>query len=497
MIRKVIVLGSGSAGLLAALTLKRRLPELDVEIVRDPAIGVIGVGEGSTPNLVRHLFDFIGIKRRTFYEAAKPTWKLGIRFKWGPRGSFDYTFDQQLDRTYKDLKVPNGFFCRESLENASLSSALMGAGKAFARGANRLPEIGQWYSFHIENHHFVEALEAEAGRARVRITDGRMADAERAEHGIAAILLEDGRRLEADLFVDASGFRAELIDGVLGEPFVSFDKTLFCDKAVVGGWERTDEPILPYTTAEQMTTGWCWQIEHEHHINRGYVFSSEMISDEQAFEEFRRKNPKVPDTPRFVPFKAGHRRTPWVGNVFAIGNSAGFVEPLEATALMVVCDQAKALATMLQQSTLEISSTTRTIYNRMQRQTWETIRDFLGLHYKFNTSLDTPFWQRCREETDLSGIQGVLDFYEENGPSQLIRLLLPEFSNDFGAEGFLAMLVGNRAPCRKQFEPDAKAMRAWRQRCSLLAGRAKSGVDVKEALQRIRSADWRWGDEKN
>lgn len=494
MIQKILVLGSGSAGLLAALTLKRKIPQLEVEILRDPDLGVIGVGEGSTPNFVHHLFDFIGMKRKRFYEMAKPTWKLGIRFKWGPRGEFDYTFDQQLDQEYKELKVPNGFFCRENLANASLSSALMGAGKAFARNANQLPEIQQWFSFHIENELLVSTLEAEAADARVRITEGKMTGAERGPEGITALHLSDGRRLEADFFVDASGFRSELIGKVMEEPFVGFDRTLFCDRAVVGGWARSDEPILPYTTAEQMNSGWCWQIEHEHHINRGYVFCSDMISDEQAFDEFRRKNPKVPETPRFVDFKAGHRRRGWAGNVFAVGNAAGFVEPLEATALMVICGQCKSLATILRQSTLEVSGTMRNMYNGLKERQWDLIRDFLGLHYKFNTALDTPFWRRCREETDLSGIQDVLDFYEENGPSLLIRHLIPEFVNDFGVEGFLVMLVGNHAPCRKQYEPGRKEWKQWQQRCNLLAKRARGGVTVKEALGYIRDPRWQWSD---
>ncbi|MGB6222591.1 FAD-dependent oxidoreductase [Haloferula sp.] len=496
MIEKVVVLGSGSAGLLAALTLKRKLPQLEVEIVRDPDIGIIGVGEGSTPNLVSHLFNYVGIKRKRFYELAKPTWKLGIRFKWGPRGSFNYTFDQQLDQEFNELKAPNGFFCRESFSQASVSSCLMDEGKAFIRKPNGSPFIQGGHSFHIENEHLVECLESEAVASRVRITEGKMTGAERGDNGIEAIHLSDGRRIDADLFVDASGFRGELIGKVLEEPFVSFDKTLFCDRAVVGGWERGDEPILPYTTAEQMDSGWCWQIEHEQHINRGYVFSSDMISDEQAFEEFRRKNPKVPDTPRFVPFTAGHRRRPWVDNVFSVGNAAGFVEPLEATALMVICSQCKALATMIQQSTLELSSTMRDMYNGLQQKEWSLIRDFLGLHYKFNTAVDTPFWKRCREETDLSGIQDVLDFYEENGPSVLIRHLLPDFVNDFGVEGFLVMLVGNKAPCRKQYEPDSKQTRKWQQRCAFLAKQAKSGVDVKQALGFVRDPRWDWAEGK-
>ncbi len=114
------------------------------------------------------------------------------------------------------------------------------------------------------------------------------------EGGIAAVHLEDGRRLDADFFIDCSGFRSELLGKALAEPFLSFDRSLFCDRAVVGGWERTDEPILPYTTAETMDCGWAWQIEHEHHVNRGYVYSSQAISDDEAAAEFLRKNPKAP-----------------------------------------------------------------------------------------------------------------------------------------------------------------------------------------------------------
>ncbi len=497
MIQRIVVLGSGSAGLIAALTLKRRLPDVRVVIVRDPNLGVIGVGEGSTPNFVKHLFDFVGVQRRRFYETAKPTWKLGIRFLWGPRGRFDYTFDQQLDKAYVELKVPNGFFCQDTLDNASLSSALMNQGKVFVRQPNGVPFIQSWFSFHVENENLVHALEAESREAGVEFIDGKMTEADRDDHGLTAIRLEDGRRIQADFFVDASGFRGELIKGVLDEPYVNFDQTLFCNRAVIGGWARTDEPILPYTTAEQMDAGWCWQIEHEHFINRGYVFSGDMISDEQAFEEFRRKNPKVPDTPRFVPFVAGHRRRPWVKNVFALGNSAGFVEPLEATALMVICNQCKSLAVMLQQSGLDPTPGIRKIYNDLQTTEWSLIRDFLGLHYKFNTALDTPFWKRCRKETDLSGIQDVLDFYEENGPSPLIHHLIPDFVNDFGTEGFLVMLMGNQAPCRKAVTPGQAERAKWEQRCDLLAQQAAMGVDVKEALQITRDPRWRWPDEQN
>lgn len=495
MIQNVIVLGSGSAGLLAALTLKRKLPQLNVRIVRDPAIGIIGVGEGSTPNFVRHLFDYIGIDQQRFYDMAKPTWKLGIQFKWGPRGHFNFTFDGKTDQKFKELNLPTGYYYMDDVQDTTLCSALMNECKAFPRKPDGLPNIdgiGGSYSFHIENENLVHTLEAESKDSGIEIVDGKMVQAEQDEDGnITAIGLEDGQRIEADFFVDASGFRGELISGVYNEPFNSFKKTLFCDRAVVGGWQRTDEPILPYTIAEQMDCGWSWQIEHENFINRGYVFCSEMISDEDAYAEFKRKNPKIPDTPRFVPFISGHRERGWVNNVFAVGNSAGFVEPLEASALMVIAKQCQTMANILIQSGCKISKTMRDTYNRQQKIEWGVIRDFLGLHYKFNTAMDTPFWKRCREETDLSGIQEMLDFYEENGPSAMISHHVPD-TNDFGVDGFISMLIYNQAPCDRPIEIDEEDKNLWQQQRAYYKRQAAMGMDVKEVLEVSRDPRWQW-----
>ena len=360
MIQNVLVLGAGSAGLLAAISLKRQLPELSVRIVRSPEIGVIGVGEGTTPNFPRHLFEKLGISRKQFYAQAQPTWKLGIRFLWGPRGRFDYGFAQALDSRQPFLPRPNGFYCDEQFSGCDLPTALMAHDKVFTRQPNGAPDVQGWHAFHIENKKLVDFLESAARGAGVEIIDGKVSGAERHANGnVTAVILEDGRKLEADLFVDASGFRSELLGRALAEPFEPYDKALFCDRAVVGGWERTDEPILPYTTAETMDAGWSWQIEHEHHVNRGYVYSSAFLSDDEAHAEFRRRNPKVPENARVVKFRSGHYRRNWVHNVVAIGNAAGFVEPLEATALMVVCAECQTLTALLHHSGLDPSPSLR------------------------------------------------------------------------------------------------------------------------------------------
>ncbi len=492
-IQHLLVLGSGSAGLIAAVTLKLKIPALRITVLRSPAIGIIGVGEGTTPNFSAHLFDYVGLNRKHFWEIAKPTWKLGIRFLWGPRGKFDYTFDKQMDTQLEGLDMPNAYFCQDAFADASLPAALMARGKVFTRQENGCPKIEGWHALHIENENLVSYLELVAKEIGVIFIDGTLQSTERHPHGpIAAVHLEDGRRLAADFFVDASGFRSELLGKSLGEEFVSFGHSLFCDRAVAGGWERTAEPILPYTTAETMDAGWAWQIEHEHHINRGYVFSSAHLSDEAAVAEFQRKNPNAPGDPRLIHFRSGYYRHQWVENVVALGNAGGFVEPLEATALMVVCGNIQLLTEILLRNQLDPTPSGRELFNRITRESWEDIRDFLALHYKYNTLLDTPFWRHARAETDLSALAPLIDFYKENGPTGFCRYHLHGGQSDFGLEGFLVMLVGNRVPTHFQprFSPRQHAV--WKRHQQHFATKASQGMDVKEALTYIRHPQWHW-----
>ena len=493
MIQNILILGAGSAGLLVAITLKKKLPGLTVRVVRSSEIVVIGVGEGTTPAMPRHLFGFLGLPAARFYAQAEPTWKLGIRFLWGPRPYFDYTFDQQIAAQCSHLPRSNGFYTGEDFRGASIGGALMEAAKAFPRNphADGAPDMNVGFGFHIENLKLVATLEGLAQELGVELIEGRVSGAERGPEGIGALRLDDGRRLEADLFVDSSGFRSELLGRALEEPFESYDRALFCDRAVIGGWERITEPILPYTIAETMEAGWAWQIEHEHHVNRGYVYCSQAISDEMACEEFLRKNPKAPKSPRVVRFRSGRYRRMWVENVVAIGNAAGFVEPLEATALMAVTQQCQALVKLLGEAALRPTATLRELYNKLAAESFDSTRDFLALHYKLNTRLDNPFWRHCREDTDMGALGPLLEFYRENGPMIHARHTLP-VSLNFGIEGYLVMLIGNRAPYEAQHQATAGERVVWERLRTALLAQAGQGMTVAETLAMIRSPQWRW-----
>ena len=489
----ILVLGGGSAGLVAAITLKRILADVTIRLVRSREIGIIGVGEGTTPFFPKHLHTFLGLPPKDFYQRAQPTWKLGIRFLWGARGEFNYTFDNQLDWRWNDLARNNGFYCEEDVSDAGLFSALMKRNKAFPLGAGGKPEVPfTSNAYHIENVKLVNYLEWQAARLGVEITDGTVRAAGCDGENITHLDLESGERIEADLFVDASGFHAKLIGETLKEPFIDYSDTLFCDRAVIGPRLRErNEPIRPYTTAETMNHGWCWRIDHENHINRGYVYSSAFVSDVEAEAEFRRKNPRVRDV-RVVRFRSGRYRRAWVGNVVAVGNASGFVEPLEATALMVLCNQCATLVKGIVDCLGDPSPTLIKLYNEFLGRHWDETRDFLALHYRFNTMLDTPFWQHCRADTPLHNVQPLVDFYSENGPSLLAKSNLVWDGSVYGIEGYYSLLVGMKVPHRKTYEVPPDERERWEAHRADFVRRAEHGITVSEGLALLRDPRTIW-----
>lgn len=492
-IERLVILGGGTAGLLAALSFRRALPSLHVRLVASSEIGVIGVGEGTTPIFPEHLFGFLGLDPDLFYQDAQPTWKLGIRFKrWGPRDSFYYPFSPQFDMRTRVFPQPHGYYARLDHQPANLAAALMDRGSAFPRRADGTPEIHSWHSFHIENVRLVRYLTARCREAGVEFTDGTVERVETRGDQVATLTLTSGDKVTADLFIDTSGFRSELLGRALSEPVIDYSGSLFCDRAMIAGWERTDEPILPYTTAETMDASWCWQIEHEHFINRGYVFSSRHLSDDEARSEFLRKNPRITAEPRIVNFSSGRRGRSWVGNVVGIGNSAGFVEPLEATAISLLIFSVRILIDVLRECERTPNATLIEFFNRQNADVWDETRDFLALHYKYNTRLATPFWQMARSETTLGELADFARFWEENGPSLTGRHFLRNPANIFGLEGHLALLIGMDAPCNPPISPKPAEMDTWRRACSMLAEHARNSLSVRDCLDAVRRPDWQW-----
>jgi tryptophan 7-halogenase len=492
MIQYILVVGGGSAGFLAAISLKTKLPDLQVSVVRSAALGVIGVGEATTFAFPNYLHGRLQIEPGEFHRQAQPTWKLGIRFlNWSPRRHFDYTFRPQVTSRWESLPKPNGYYCYEDFEYADVFPALMSHDKAFLRNQYGGPHIGTDVAYHIENRTFVAYLEAFAARLGIAIDDDLVLEVKQDDAGVAGLVLKSGRTATADLYVDCSGFGSVLLSKTLREPYVSFTPTLFCDRAIWGGWERTDEPIRPYTTAEAMDAGWCWRIDHEHVINRGYVYSSAFLDDDEAEREFRAKNPKV-QTTKPVKFVTGRYERAWVQNVVGIGNAAGFVEPLESTSLGVICDQSDSLVNSLVECDCRPTPTVVRQYNKRFALKWDNIRDFLGIHYKFNTGMDTPFWRECRAQCDIGGAAEVVEYYRENGPATYHHQTLLNRLSQFGLEGYWSLLIGQKVPYQRPYVPSPKERQTWRQIQEAFKAKALAAVSVNEALTLVRSPEFHW-----
>lgn len=491
-LNNILVVGGGSAGFLAAITLKTKFPHLTVNLLRSPEIGIIGVGEGTTPTVPVHLYGYLGIDPGEFHRIANPMWKLGLKFIWGARPYFNYTFTEQISRWPQELSRPLGFYTDEDVLHLDVNAAMMTERKAFRRSPGGDPIIVGDFGYHVENERFVGFLEMHAARIGINILDDTVTQVDRDDHGVTGVHLKSGQKLAADLYVDCSGYQSLLIGQTMGVPFNSFKETLFCDRAVVGGWPRAEgELINPYTTAETMDCGWCWQIEHEHTVVRGYVYSSSFISDEAAEAEFRKKNPKLGAT-RIVPFSPGRRATAWVGNVIAIGNASGFVEPLEATALSGIVWQVRTLCELLGTVKLQPTESVARFYSKTDSLQWDETRDFLGVHYRFNTRIDNEFWRACRAKTNIDGVQHVVDYYLENGPSLYGQEMFNNGVSNYGIEGYLAMLVGQKVPHKIKFTPSGAELEFCKQMRLKNQQVASEALSIEQTLKEIRSPDWEW-----
>jgi len=174
----------------------------------------------------------------------------------------------------------------------------------------------------------------------------------------------------------------------------------------------------------------------------------------------------------------------------AVGNSCGFVEPLESTSLMVICWQLQTFVEMIRH--VGPSDGMRDLFNKTWADTWDELRDFLALHFWGNTRLDTPYWRHCRADTDISRVKPLLEFYQANGPAGYGRYYLANTGSQFGIEGFLTMLVGMKVPYQNRHAPTDAERQIVNQRRMQHKAAAEASYDVKEALACIRHPSWRW-----
>lgn len=403
--KKVIVVGGGTAGWMAASAIAKLLPHAaSVELIESAEIGIVGVGEATLPHL-RAFIETLGLDEAEFMAATHATYKLGIEFRdFGkPGDAYLHPFGA-FGRPLGDVPFLAYWLRMRALgqggDIADYSVAnVMAAQRRFAVPLADPDALlsSYGYAYQFDATRFGPYLRGFAEGQGVTRTEGRIVSVERnAETGdVAAVVLESSVRVEGDLFIDCSGFRGLLLGDALGEEWEDWSHWLPCDRAMALPCASPPGEIEPLTRATAMPAGWRWRIPLQHRVGNGYVYSSTHLSDEAAAEAILAAVEGEPlAEPRMLRFRAGRRKRSWSHNVVAVGLASGFLEPLESTSIYLVQAAILQLIELFPIGAIEAAD--RDEFNRLIDYEYDRIRDFLILHYHASTRDDSAFWNHVR-----------------------------------------------------------------------------------------------------
>jgi len=413
-IRRVVIAGGGTAGWMAAAALSRTLGNvLDITLVESEEIGTVGVGEATIPTLVT-FHRLLDIKEQAFMAATQATIKLGIAFEhwrdrdkhyihsFGTTGKDHWTAGFQhfwLEGRKRGLARDYGDYClelRAAQENR------------FAH----LPNGGINYAFHLDAGRYARYLRSFSEGFGARRVEGKIRQVltRESDGHIEALELEDGSRIEGDLFIDCTGFRALLIGQTLGVGFEDWSHWLFCDSAYAVQTASVRPPI-PYTRSIAGESGWQWRIPLQQRAGNGIVFSSRFIDSDAARATLMDSiEGEALMQPRLLRFCPGQRQRTWEKNCIALGLASGFLEPLESTNIHLI---QRGIVRLLQCFPDVLSQSDIDEYNQQTESEITHIRDFIILHYHVTRRRDTPFWRAAAEMSIPASLQHRIDLFRE------------------------------------------------------------------------------------
>jgi tryptophan halogenase len=474
-VRAIVILGGGTAGWMAAAILARRLGSScgEIRVIESPEIGIIGVGEATIPP-IRLFNQALGIDEHEFLRQTQGTIKLGIEFRGWARIGDEYfhpfgahgTHLEQVSLLQDWLKC-RGLGEEGSFEDYSLNTLAARLGRVSAGGPPEGPLASVFASaFHFDAGLYAEYLRGYAqARGVVRLERKVLSVELRGEDGfIGALLLDDGERIEADLFIDCSGFRGLLIEGALKTGYEDWTQWLPCDRAVAVPCESAGA-LTPYTRSTARAAGWQWRIPLQHRIGNGYVYCSRFIGDDEAAATLLANLDGRPRAePRFLRFTTGRRKKFWNKNCIALGLAGGFLEPLESTSIHLIQSGITQLAAIFQDRCFDPHDEDQ--YNRLQRDEFDKVRDFIILHYRATTRDDAPLWRYCRTMDIPETLAYRIELFRSSG-----RVAF-EAQELFVEPNWLSVFIGQGI---------------WPRRYDPLADRLPLG-SITDELQRLRTS---------
>ena len=423
-LKQIVIAGGGTAGWMTAAACAKTLGSgYVIRLVESDEIGTVGVGEATIP-MIQRFNAALEIDENDFVRQTQATFKLGIEFKdWGARGE---SYMHGFGRIGQDMGVLSFDKYWQKLARAgraaplgdyTISVSAAYAGK-FMRPRPDLPKsplADLTYAFQFDANLYARYLRAYAERRGVLRTEGRIREVLRrgTDGFVESLVLENGERLAGELFIDCSGFRGLLIEQALGTGYDDWSDWLPCDRAIAVPSTRDAAP-LPYTRATARGAGWQWRIPLQHRTGNGHVYCSRFMSDDEAAAVLLESlEGEALGEPRPLQFRTGMRKKLWNRNVVAIGLAGGFMEPLESTSIHLIQAAIARLLEFFPDAAFDMRDSEE--FNRLLRQEYEGIRDFLILHYKLTSRDDTRFWVHCAGMDIPESLQRRIDLYRSRG----------------------------------------------------------------------------------
>jgi tryptophan halogenase len=427
-VKKIVIVGGGTAGWLTAAIIashhKADLPtSISISLVESSDIPTVGVGEGTWPTM-KNTLQQIGLKESVVFKRCHAVFKQGGKFVNWVHGEGDFY--------YHPFTVPMGYGRIDlapyvsKIENYAVESNfqhhICEAGLAPRTMAESEYTAQCNYAYHLDAGAFADLLKQHCrDNLGVKHVIGTVQDTLISGDGdIQAVVLDDNTKIEGDLFVDCTGFASLLLGKALDVPFVSQDDVLFNDTALAMHvpYDSESSPIACHTIATAQNAGWIWDIGLTHRRGVGHVYSSDYLSDDEAEGNLRQYLGEAGKdvSTRKISFKSGHRKQFWKNNCVAVGMSAGFVEPLEATAIMLVEISARFIAENLPAENTLIPIVAKR-FNQQMHYRWKRIIDFLKLHYML-TKRPEPYWQdHCKSASIPESLKEDLAMWSFKGPT--------------------------------------------------------------------------------
>jgi tryptophan 7-halogenase len=434
-VRRIVIVGGGTAGWIVAGVLAARYPRrgeegVTITLIESRQQPPIGVGEGTWPT-IRSTLKQIGISETDFLRECDASFKQGSQFaRWVDGSDSDmYWHPFTLPAAYVDRNVAP-YWLEGNRQQSFATSVCFQPELCANRLAPKQITTAEYaglanYAYHLDAGKFVPFLQKHCvEKLGVSHVYDEIARVESAESGsISHLVTRSGSEVPGDLFVDCTGFASLLIGKHFGVPFVACKDVLFVDKAWAVQVPYRDEnaAIASATISTAQSSGWVWDIGLAARRGVGYVYSSNYLSDEKALEELRsylaaRGDSSADLSFRNIGINSGYRQQYWIRNCVAVGLSAGFLEPLEASAIVMIELSAKAIANLLP-SSRDVMQHAAHVFNETFRYRWERIVDFLKLHYVLSRRTDSPFWSDNRRSDSIpASLHAGLEYWRHHSP---------------------------------------------------------------------------------